>query len=684
MQLISLQLENIRSYTTEKINFGTGKVLLRGDIGSGKSTILLAIEFALFGLMRGLLSGSALLRHNKRRGSVTLEFKANGQHIFIKRALKRSKNSIEQAEGVIIIDEVVHNLTPTELKMRILKILGYPTDLLTKNKSLIYRYTVYTPQEDMKRILLENPETRINILRKLFDIDKYKRIVDNLNPYLKKLRDQQKEKEGYISDLAEKQKQREAKLVEKKSIEIQLIEFTAKLTELKINKEVKKTVLAQIETRIKAQQELKTLVVTSETRLKSLREQKQDLTNRFDRMNAFIAEQNIQPVQQTVLELKQMHEEYGKNIELHDTQFRENLQKISVCTAHINQSKELKQSISSLSECPTCLQAVSPEYKQVIDERETEKISRVKLKLLSHLEKQTVAEKKLNELKQSLEELRDREKQALLNEVKLKGLDETKKELGVLTERFESLKVEEKNLLDIITKTRLEIEDELEKKLRSAKEDYAAAVEKEQDQQILVNSLQQKVKFAAEVITNLKIEIMKKEDAKKQMHLLRKNHSWLADFFVPLSANIEKHVLSRIYHGFNDLFVRWFKELLQDDGFSARLDEYFTPLIEQNGYETEIENLSGGERTACALAYRLALTKVINSLITSIKTNDLLILDEPTDGFSSEQLDRMREVLDNLGLAQIIIVSHERKIESFVDTIISIEKQDNTSRALQS
>ena len=122
MQLISLQLENIRSYSNEKISFSTGKVLLQGDIGSGKSTILLAIEFALFGVMRGLLSGTALLRHNKKRGSVTLEFKADGHHIFIKRALKRSKNSVEQDEGVIIIDEVVHNLTPTELKMKILKI----------------------------------------------------------------------------------------------------------------------------------------------------------------------------------------------------------------------------------------------------------------------------------------------------------------------------------------------------------------------------------------------------------------------------------------------------------------------------------------------------------------------------------------------------------------------------------
>ena len=56
MQLISLTLKNIRSYKDAKIEFPTGTVMLSGDIGSGKSTILLAIEFALFGVLRGELS----------------------------------------------------------------------------------------------------------------------------------------------------------------------------------------------------------------------------------------------------------------------------------------------------------------------------------------------------------------------------------------------------------------------------------------------------------------------------------------------------------------------------------------------------------------------------------------------------------------------------------------------------
>jgi exonuclease SbcC len=46
-------LDNIRSFEHEEIDFDVGSTLLAGDIGSGKTSILLAIEFGLFGLQPG-------------------------------------------------------------------------------------------------------------------------------------------------------------------------------------------------------------------------------------------------------------------------------------------------------------------------------------------------------------------------------------------------------------------------------------------------------------------------------------------------------------------------------------------------------------------------------------------------------------------------------------------------------
>ena len=70
MLLKSIKLENIRSYLNQSVSFPAGSVLLSGDVGSGKSSILLAIEFALFGVRRKHLDGNSLLRHGKNTGSV--------------------------------------------------------------------------------------------------------------------------------------------------------------------------------------------------------------------------------------------------------------------------------------------------------------------------------------------------------------------------------------------------------------------------------------------------------------------------------------------------------------------------------------------------------------------------------------------------------------------------------------
>jgi exonuclease SbcC len=119
--------------------------------------------------------------------------------------------------------------------------------------------------------------------------------------------------------------------------------------------------------------------------------------------------------------------------------------------------------------------------------------------------------------------------------------------------------------------------------------------------------------------------------------------------------------------------------MLAGEGFDVQLDENFTPLIIQGETEMEYSFLSGGERTAVALAYRLALNQTINSVLSNIETKDIIILDEPTEGFSETQLDKLRYVLEELDIGQLIIVSHEQKIEGFVDNVLRLKKDGDAS-----
>ncbi|MCX8194353.1 MAG: AAA family ATPase, partial [Candidatus Pacearchaeota archaeon] len=130
MLIKRIKLNNIRSYTEQEILFPKGSVLLSGDIGSGKTTVLLAIEFALFGLQKGLIEGNALLRNGKNDGAVELELEVEGKTIILRRTLKRKKDSVVQDSAILKMNGEEKELSATELKAFVLNILNYPSQLL--------------------------------------------------------------------------------------------------------------------------------------------------------------------------------------------------------------------------------------------------------------------------------------------------------------------------------------------------------------------------------------------------------------------------------------------------------------------------------------------------------------------------------------------------------------------------
>ena len=81
-----------------------------GDIGSGKSTILSAIEFALFGL--GDMDANHLLRVGESKGTIFLEFQNEGKDYGIFGSLNRKGSKIVQNEGLLYENGII---SPTPL-----------------------------------------------------------------------------------------------------------------------------------------------------------------------------------------------------------------------------------------------------------------------------------------------------------------------------------------------------------------------------------------------------------------------------------------------------------------------------------------------------------------------------------------------------------------------------------------
>ncbi|MBS3174828.1 AAA family ATPase [Candidatus Woesearchaeota archaeon] len=682
MLIKKIKLKNIRSYEEEEIKFNRGINLLSGNIGCGKSTILISIEFALFGLLRGDLSGSTLLRNGKDSGYVVLDFELNNKFISIKRSLKKTNSAILQDQCFLTVNDVTQQFTSTEIKQKILELINYPADTLTK-KSMVYRYTVYTPQEDMKSILSGEKELRLETLRKVFNMDKYKRIKENCKIISSELKNKKKESAAFIYDLEQKKDKLNNNRIKNNELKLKLNEFELKIVDYNKNIELSKTEIKKIENEILILNNIKkdleiissSLKIKNESKIKNIRSYEQLLKEL-----SLTTEVNLIDIQQ----IKNKINEINKIIINEEIKLKEIVKNSIETKSKISHSHEIKNKIIDLDLCPLCEQEVSIEHKNKINEREDSSINEMNKKISSYLETEKATEIEIQRIKNSLEELKLKEREYEINKIKLENTKYKKElslklsnDLGILEKELELLNFRKSELTFELNKF-----NDLDNNYKNSKLKSENLYNDLKKLEIEKASLSQEYKSIEKINSELIKEIEDKEKVKEKLQYYIEMHDWFDVFFISLMDNVERKVMLKIHNIFNNLFQNWFSMLMDIENIKVKLDEKFTPIINQNGYDLEYENLSGGEKTACALSYRLALNQTINNLISDVATRDMIILDEPTDGFSTEQLDRLKEVLNELKMNQVIIVSHESKIETFVDSIIKIEKQNHISKVI--
>jgi len=684
MLLKSLRLKNIRSYTDEQIAFPEGVVLLAGDIGAGKSTILLAIEFALFGLLRGDLSGGALLRNGSREGTVELAFELNGKQYTIGRTLKRTKTSVEQDAGYCIEGGLRQELTATELKSKVLNLLGYPEDLITKSKSLIYRYTVYTPQEEMKRIILEDKESRLMILRKVFDIDKYKRIADNASSYARLVRERKRAYEGQLVDEPLKRQQFQERQKLAQTVQQKLLDIQPRLNEARQAVAQQKKGLESLEQQRAAVMQHRAMHQATEAELSTLTQHRNQAHAELAQLTALLAKQDVVAPAIAPEAITQSVQRKQQELQLIECELRTHITAHAELRTKKQLSEGTMQKILALDQCPTCLRPVDAAHKHEFTQKEQQRVKGFAAQLASFETAVSTHEQTKQRLQQEIAALQQQQASAREAALKLQQLalnQQRKTQLENRTREIEqSIAAAETRKQQALTA----VQSSAALETRFLAEKGRLDLLQQQEQNVVVEhaTLLEQAKHLRETLALLERDLAAKQHARTQLDKLAILHQWIGDFFTNLMAVMEKHVMAKVYHDFNTLFQDWFNLLIEDEVLLARLDEEFSPVVQQNGYDIEVNNLSGGEKTACALAYRLALNKVITALRSTVHTKDVIILDEPTDGFSADQISRMREVLEQLRARQIILVSHEAAIESLADHVLRVVKEEHTSKII--
>ena len=801
MILNSLIIENIRSYAHEEVEFPRGITLFEGDIGSGKSTILMAIEFALFGF--GSQKPESLLAKKAESGYVILNFSVDGEKYEIKRALRRKSTRIEpdSKNTWIRVGDEREPLSVSELKQRVLQILKFNEPENPNAESKIFRYAVYTPQETMKEVLSDKAK-RLETIRKAFRIEDYSIANSNAHEVLFEIRTKSavlKEKFSDISQLeseiseSEKsvtkleseisQKQRQKGILEGEESEKikELKELQAKNNE-RIKLELKKE---SLEEKIEAEKE-RTLSIEqafaefeielkeNNIRLEELLEiekpeTEKSVTDLWSEIKKFreindksikleteknSVSQDIARIKETLGKMVDSDKESTQNtlnglqnekesLEKFANEIKEKLEKVNDQKIQKETLKgTLEKQIAEFSKlgnaCPTCKQEITENHHHTLVDEKKKEVNTLTLELKSMTDsffksntKSKETQSKLNSYEQEIlqiqrvipgiEEYEVKSEKLSQIEAKIQELNEGfqefegKNPVEHITELKDQLIVFENAMEQIkqIVESKQKVEKQIEinqreteltesqilqseselKQIQTELESFASSDKEISDKEYELDLLRKEItrisSMAAAFEENLKNETQKIKENKskvvdaKKWEMKYKKFSqfqeWLQEFFIPTISKIEKQVLLSILQSFNETYHRWYSILVEDPTKESRIDEDFTPIVFQDGYDQEIGFLSGGEKTSIALAYRLTLNSLMRKETESLKSN-LLILDEPTDGFSKNQLGKIREVLDELKSQQIILVSHEKELEAYVDNIFQISKEDGISK----
>jgi len=687
MILESIKIGNIRSIKKMDLTFPQTTMLFYGDIGSGKSSVLKAIEFALFGTLKSAdLSGDSILRRGENKASVELTFLLDKDRYVIKRGLSKNKSgNVSQTKGSLTINESETSYAPTDLRRKILETLNYSVTRYERAQKIdLFRYTVYTPQESVKEILEADPDKRFEILKDVFGIEKYEVALRNIKIIIDFLRDDIKETEIRISQFEgiedmipvkenelrvqvskissmEKEselKQNELNLVQKDYdvIKSKKEDISKKIIELDNKETIFKEYAKLKEQHAKDLKTAKDNIKTNEEEAKKivLAELSMDLTE--DQIREQISEVRKQISEKE--KKKAVIEQKIKNV---DKLLEEG--KCSLCGQEIHEEKRFKGELKDAIEDVDSLSKEIDTFSKDVDRLEVN---------LKDLQEFTSNKSKIELYEKLVEASKKLEKdsQKKLDEI-IKKIDKLQNEIEGTLKTFKIADITELKKLESDIRENL---DSFEEKIEILKSEKNAI-------EIDLSAERKTQEYLKKEVNELIAGLEEKKKLKEKLEYSTEIRNWVKEQFPVLLRDIERQILISSARDFNTFFKEWFNILVESGNIEVEIrPDDFQPIINVNGYDSPFRDLSGGEKSAISLAYRLGLTKIINERYQDVKTKDLLILDEPTDGFSQQQVNRMQEIFNSLNTSQMIIISHERALDSFVTDIYTFKKSNHLTK----
>ena len=801
MKIQTVKLQNIRSHENTLVEFkgfeqdGGNITLLAGETGCGKSTILMAIEFAIFGLSSNI-KGKDLLRNtaasiDKKRSSGTVQlsmYLKDGTRVNIERKLKSDGTQSSDVVLKITSPDGIDKspdppLSVSELRPFMQKLLGIKERPSSK-KNETFRSSMFIPQQQVRNILASPAENR-EMIRHIFDMTKYGIAIDNINIIASELKKSQILLNEITSNLdnlrGEILKQKETSNELEKSLQETLKKKTEAENIVKEATALYETVRDAFASLLHKKSELEKVQMSYDSHKTKL-----DSINIQENRNSTIIEAEMCKVRQNMADEKYLkerldsakvlldkHQEvaevarstsFDKSITTREEAVNEHFKSIldeyksdltdvlaerdihiknttlyenalegtldmSSYKAKVKAAEVQIEKLADEGVCDSCGQTVSASYrKSELEKRNVElstlqedlskaefalgtfekhsekieffesnikavkvKIDSIKevcaaLKICENAESTTKSpsntqqnEILLNELQSELDSCRQAEslKETLENEIL--ALESYRKEIAEIeNNNNNTLNLNDadelKNKVDLATSNLSKITGlcgEIQGKLESSVELYETTtnvITKLESRQKLYENDVEKSRGLGKLAKAL-VEIETSEMASVGLEL--------EQAFQEIYKVLMPHIVIEQEQQQQQRQQSETGESTSSSSGGGGGGKLIPSITQDFAVETPHGLMSGGEQTATALAYRLALHKVMRAR----QGESILILDEPSDGMSAEQVSFISKAI-RLAIepnTQVIMVSHDNGLQGQATEIIHIIKHADSN-----
>jgi len=654
-----LKVRNFEGYKSAELPFSAGLNLIRGRNSTGKSTVLDAIGFALFGEAPEVNKKLLVSRlPDSREVEAYIKFASPRTHETVEVTRKGkldSKGAYKTEERTLHVNGEEVNLESDEdLRAKITELMGAS---FRKFVNLVYvrqgkLTTILEPQKEQMDSVIG-----ITLLREL------REQLDEAREELQKYEGKDAATEARnLEDIMIPQLKRE--IGELASDIKTLGEEVGELGELV--RKAESPELAELLQRVEKKEELDTKLLEVQTKIKELLRNAGATSDKDLKLR-------IQKYAEEERKLKNTEDALAKKVQRLLGTWTTAKGKVDSLQSEIEEHETLLK--QDVSKCPTCGQDIKP-----ASMRKMLKADKAKVEALRREE-----QRRQEEYETENADLEDAKSKGLTAKHNRTALESMKQDLGQYSETIAEL---ENTLANVLLPQIREVLQKLGLALKS--EDPELRLKLAQQLPVQPEELAKKKKDLYEKQatlgkkTDLREELEGKLNTYETTLVKLKQRSEKASLARRLAEGFDQGVEARRKEFLKRIeykALEFYKTMTDQHVYSAiSMDpEDYTVSVHPRGLTEQIPatRVGGGHQTILALAVRLALLEVLGF-------RSLLILDEPTYGVDSENLPQLASQLGEASrqLSQMILVTHHDICQEEASNIIEVTvREDGVSRA---